>query len=178
MIQQHRARRLHWDLRLERDGVYVSWAVPRGLPADRATNHLAVRVEDHPLEYGSFEGTIPAGEYGAGEVTIWDEGTYEATKWTDREVKFRLRGTRVDARFVLFKTRGDDWMIHREDPTSEGWEPLPELVRPMLAVPGALPEERGADWRYELKWDGVRTIAYVEGGRVRLASLRRRRSPT
>ena len=86
VIQEHRARRLHWDLRLERDGVYESWAVPRGLPADRATNHLAVRVEDHPLEYGSFEGTIPAGEYGAGEVTIWDEGTYEATKWTDREV--------------------------------------------------------------------------------------------
>ena len=170
VIQQHRARRLHWDLRLERDGVYVSWAVPRGLPADRATNHLAVRVEDHPLEYGSFEGTIPAGEYGAGEVTIWDEGTYEATKWTDREVKLRLRGTRVDARFVLFKTRGDDWMIHREDPTSEGWEPLPELVRPMLAVPGALPEERGADWRYEFKWDGVRTIAYVQSGRVRLVS--------
>ncbi len=170
VIQEHRARRLHWDLRLERDGVYVSWAVPKGLPAGRSTNHLAVHVEDHPLEYGSCEGSIPAGQYGAGEVTIWDEGTYEGTKWTGREVKFHLGGTRVDARFVLIKTCGDDWMIHREDPAPDGWEPIPELVRPMLAVAGALPEERGVDWRYEFKWDGVRTIAYVEGGRVRLVS--------
>ena len=170
VIQEHHARRLHWDLRLERDGVYVSWAVPKGLPADKTTNHLAVHVEDHPLEYGSFEGTIPKGEYGAGEVTIWDKGSYEATKWTDREVKFHLHGSRVDGRFVLFKTRGDDWMIHREDPPPDGWEPLPGVLRPMLAVAGVLPAERGTDWRYEFKWDGVRTIAYVEGGSVRLSS--------
>jgi bifunctional non-homologous end joining protein LigD len=170
VIQEHHARRLHWDLRLERDGVYVSWAVPKGLPTDKATNHLAVHVEDHPLEYGTFEGTIPKGEYGAGEVAIWDKGTYEATKWTDREVKFHLHGERVDARFVLFQTRGDDWMIHREDPAPEGWEPLPKVVRPMLAVAGKLPADNGSEWRYEFKWDGVRTIAYVEGGRVRLAS--------
>ncbi|MGH9100816.1 MAG: non-homologous end-joining DNA ligase, partial [Acidimicrobiales bacterium] len=130
----------------------------------------AVHVEDHPLEYGSFEGTIPAGEYGAGEVAIWDTGTYEATKWTDREVKFHLHGARVDARFVLFSTRGDDWMLHREDPAPEGWEPLPGSVAPMLAVAGELPSEQEGDWRYEYKWDGVRTIAYVEGGRVRLVS--------
>jgi bifunctional non-homologous end joining protein LigD len=170
VIQEHHARRLHWDLRLERDGVYVSWAVPKGIPTDRATNHLAVHVEDHPLEYGSFEGTIPTGEYGAGRVAIWDKGTYEAAKWTDREVKFHLHGERVDARFVLFKTRGDDWMIHREDAAPEGWEALPELVRPMLAVAGGLPSELHTDWRFEFKWDGVRTIAYVEGGRVRLVS--------
>lgn len=172
MIQEHHARRLHWDLRLERDGVYVSWAVPKGLPTDRVRNHLAVHVEDHPLAYGSFEGTIPAGEYGAGEVTIWDSGTYEATKWTEREVKFHLHGRRVDARFVLFRTRGDDWMLHREDPPPEGWEPVPELVRPMLAVAGELPDEHRHDWRFEFKWDGVRTIAYVEGGSVRLTSRR------
>jgi len=172
VIQEHHARRLHWDLRLERDGVYVSWAVPKGLPTDKATNHLAVHVEDHPLEYGSFEGTIPSGEYGAGEVTIWDRGTYEASKWTGREVKFHLHGGRVDARFVLFQTRGDDWMLHREDPPPEGWEPLPALVRPMLAVSGELPAERGGDWRYEFKWDGVRTIATVDGGRLRLTSRR------
>ena len=169
MIQEHHARSLHWDLRLERDGVYVSWAIPKGIPTDRTTNHLAVHVEDHPLEYGSFEGTIPEGEYGAGTVTIWDRGTYEATKWTEREVKVHLHGSRVDARFVLFRTDGDDWMIHREDPPPTGWERVPELVRPMLATPGDLPrDERG--WSYEYKWDGVRAIAYVEGGRVRLAS--------
>lgn len=167
MIQEHHARRLHWDLRLERDGVYVSWAVPKGLPDDRGTNHLAVHVEDHPLEYGSFEGTIPKGEYGAGTVTIWDRGTYEASEWTDREVKFHLHGSRVDARFALFQTRGQNWMIHRVDPAPAGWEPLPDHVAPMLATSGELPvDERG--WRYEFKWDGVRAVAYVEGGRVRL----------
>jgi bifunctional non-homologous end joining protein LigD len=167
VIQEHHARQLHWDLRLERDGVYVSWAVPKGLPPDQGTNHLAVHVEDHPLEYGSFEGTIPKGEYGAGEVRIWDSGTYEAPVWTDREVKFHLHGSRVDARYALFQTDGDNWMVHRMDPAPSGWEPLPELVRPMLAVPGDLPEDESG-WSYEFKWDGVRALAYVEGGRARL----------
>lgn len=149
--------------------MYVSWAVPKGLPTDKRTNHLAVHVEDHPLEYGSFEGTIPEGEYGAGEVLIWDRGTYEAAKWTAREVKFHLHGARVDARFVLFRTGGDNWMIHREDPPPAGWEPLPDLVRPMLATAGDLPSDDPA-WRYEFKWDGVRALAYAEGGRLRLLS--------
>jgi bifunctional non-homologous end joining protein LigD len=168
VIQEHHARRLHWDLRLERDGVLVSWAVPKGLPMDPHRNHLAVHVEDHPFDYGSFEGTIPAGEYGAGVVTIWDRGTYEASLWTDREVKFDLHGARVQARFVLFQTDGDNWMIHREDPPPPGWTPLPELVRPMLATAGDLPAGDGDDWSYEFKWDGIRTVAYVEGGSVRL----------
>jgi bifunctional non-homologous end joining protein LigD len=168
VIQEHHARRLHWDLRLERDGVLVSWAVPKGLPVDPHRNHLAVHVEDHPFEYGSFEGTIPAGEYGAGVVTIWDRGTYEASVWTDREVKFHLHGERVDARFVLFQTDGDNWMIHREDPPPTGWAPLPELVRPMLATAGGLPSGAGDGWAFEFKWDGIRTIAYAEGGRARL----------
>ena len=170
MIQEHHARRLHWDLRLEHDGVYASWAVPKGLPTDPTANHLAVHVDDHPLEYGSFQGVIAKGEHGAGEVVIWDKGTYEASTWTEREVKFHLHGARVDARFVLFWTRGDDWMLHRVDPAPEGWEPLPARIRPMLAVSGALPSEHGTDWRYEFKWDGVRTIAFVQGGRVRLTS--------
>src|SRR4029077_11501193 len=92
VIQEHHARRLHWDFRLERDGVLVSWALPKGVPNDPAVNHLAVHTEDHPLEYGSFEGQIPRGEYGGGEVTIWDHGTYQVVKWTPREVKVMLTG--------------------------------------------------------------------------------------
>lgn len=167
VIQEHHARRLHWDLRLERDGVYVSWAVPKGLPTDPTSNHLAVHVEDHPLEYGSFEGTIPKGEYGAGVVSIWDKGTYDATLWSEREVKFHLHGSRVDARFALFETKAPNWMIHREEPMPQGWEPLPGVIRPMLARLGDLPE-RDEGWSYEYKWDGVRAVAYIESGRIRI----------
>ena len=127
VVQEHHASALHWDFRLERDGVLVSWAVPKGLPPDPKVNHLAVQTEDHPLEYASFEGTIPAGEYGGGVVTIWDHGHYDLEKWTEREVKVVLHGERVNGRFVLFKT-GKNWMIHRMDaPARPGWERLPDL---------------------------------------------------
>jgi bifunctional non-homologous end joining protein LigD len=165
VIQEHHARRLHWDFRLERDGVLVSWALPKGVPSDPAVNHLAVHTEDHPLEYGGFEGEIPRGEYGAGAVTIWDHGTYETEKWTPREVKVRLRGQRVSGGFALFQTRGSQWMIHRER------QLMPTGIRPMLAVTGHVPapKDRG-DWALEMKWDGVRAVAFIEKGRVRLMS--------
>ena len=168
VIHEHHASHLHWDLRLERDGVLVSWAVPKGMPMDPKQNHLAVHVEDHPLEYAAFHGTIPAGEYGAGTVTIWDAGTYECEKWTDAEVKVVLHGKHLEGRYVLFQTDGDQWMAHRMDPPPSGWEPLPAKVNPMLATAGHLPEGEG--WSYEFKWDGVRAIAYIDGGRVRLMS--------
>jgi bifunctional non-homologous end joining protein LigD len=170
VIQEHHARSLHWDFRLERDGVLVSWAVPKGLPVDRGVNHLAVHVEDHPIEYGHFAGTIPDHEYGAGTVTIWDHGSYECTEWTDKSVKVTLHGSRVEGRYGLFHTDGDNWMIHHVDPAPAGWEPLPELVRPMLATASAELPEADDEWAYEFKWDGVRTVAYVDGGRVRVLS--------
>ncbi len=89
VIHKHRATRLHYDVRLERDGALPSWAVPRGLPTRPGDKRLAVRTEDHPLEYGSFEGTIPEGHYGAGEVRIFDDGWYEPLEWTEKKVSFR-----------------------------------------------------------------------------------------
>jgi bifunctional non-homologous end joining protein LigD len=163
VIQEHHARRLHWDFRLERDGVLVSWALPRGVPSDPAVNHLAVHTEDHPLEYGSFEGEIPRGEYGAGAVTIWDHGSYETLKWAPAEVKVVLRGQRVSGGYVLFQTRGNQWMIHRERLV------LPPGLRPMLAVTGVVPRDL-QHWALEMKWDGVRALAYIEKGKVRLMS--------
>lgn len=167
VIQEHHARALHWDFRLERDGVLVSWSVPKGIPLSHRQNRLAVQTEDHPLDYATFEGRIPAGEYGGGSVTIWDRGHYECEKWDEDEIIVVLHGDKVEGRYVLFRTDGKNWMLHRMDPTPSSFGPLPTLVRPMLAVPGALPtdDER---WGYEFKWDGVRAVAYVEGGRVRL----------
>jgi bifunctional non-homologous end joining protein LigD len=164
VVQEHHARRLHWDFRLERDGVLVSWALPKGVPGDPAANHLAVRTEDHPLEYAGFHGEIPRGEYGGGEVTIWDHGTYEVVKWTDREVKVDLHGTRVSGSYALFATGGKNWMIHRER------LPLPASMAPMLAAPGRAPARDLAAWAVEMKWDGVRALAFIETGRLRLVS--------
>ena len=163
VIQEHHARRLHWDFRLERGGVLVSWALPKGVPSDPAVNHLAVHTEDHPLEYGRFEGQIPRGEYGAGAVTIWDHGTYETVKWAPSEVKVLLHGQRVTGGYVLFQTKGSQWMIHRERLA------LPGPLRPMLAVTAPAPRDLD-HWALEMKWDGVRALAYIERGQVRLMS--------
>jgi bifunctional non-homologous end joining protein LigD len=168
VVQEHHARRLHWDLRLEHDGVLASWAVPRGIPPDPARNHLAVRTEDHPLEYLEFHGEIPAGQYGAGTMKIWDRGTYETHKFRDDEVMVTFHGERVRGRYVLFRTKGDDWMIHRMDPPEDpDREPMPERLEPMLARTGPLPPD-DENWAFEIKWDGVRAIAFVDGGRLRL----------
>jgi bifunctional non-homologous end joining protein LigD len=167
VVQEHHARRLHWDFRLERDGVLVSWALPKGIPDDPAVNHLAVHTEDHPLQYAEFHGQIPRGEYGGGTITIWDHGTYELVKWDDREVKVILHGTRVTGGYALFsvdRSGGKDWIIHRER------LPLPVGMRPMLAVTGAFPARDTGAWAVEMKWDGVRALAFIEAGRLTLRS--------
>jgi bifunctional non-homologous end joining protein LigD len=169
VIQEHHARALHWDFRLEHEGVLVSWALPKGLPVDPTANHLAVHTEDHPLEYGGFQGDIPAGEYGGGHVSIWDSGDYNLEKWTDTEIKVVLHGTVAKGRYVLFPTHGKNWMIHRMDPAPKDFEPLPRRIRPMLAIAGSLPTDDDG-WAYEIKWDGIRAMLYVEGGRVRALS--------
>jgi bifunctional non-homologous end joining protein LigD len=173
VIQEHHARRLHWDLRLERDGVLLSWAVPRGIPPDPKRNHLAVHTEDHPLEYLDFEGDIPKGEYGGGKMRIWDRGRYEAEKMRDDELIVTLHGDRARGRYALFQTDGDNWMIHRMDPPEDpDREPMPEHIAPMLAtLSKTLPPDE-ENYSYEVKWDGVRSIAYVDGGRARFESRR------
>ncbi len=114
VVQEHHAHRLHYDFRLERDGVLKSWAVPKGIPATAGEKHLAVAVEDHPLEYITFEGSIPEGEYGAGTVTVWDSGTYESKHWDAEKIEVVLHGQRLSGIYVLvkFKRAGDkDWLL-------------------------------------------------------------------
>lgn len=205
VIQEHHARRLHWDFRLENDGVLVSWALPKGTPTDTKQNHLAVHTEDHPLEYGGFAGDIPHGEYGAGHVDIWDHGDYELEKWRDDEVIATLHGQPdgglggVPRRFALIRTaRGGDeknWLIHLMKPDAEHGEaeehakdkpgkaapasrrrspgaPIADPpVSPMLATLGSAADLHDEDeWAFEMKWDGIRAIAEVRGGRLRLTT--------
>ncbi|BBZ21952.1 ATP-dependent DNA ligase [Mycolicibacter hiberniae] len=173
VIQEHHARRLHYDFRLERDGVLVSWAVPKNLPETTAVNHLAVRTEDHPLEYGSFEGTIPKGEYGAGTVRIWDSGTYVTEKFEDPagegaekgEVIVVLSGSRISGRYALIRTAGDQWLAHRmKDQQAFTFSEL----APMLATHGSVTRLDPNQWAFEGKWDGYRLLVEAENGEVRL----------
>jgi bifunctional non-homologous end joining protein LigD len=174
VIQKHRATRLHYDLRLERDGVLVSWAVPKGLPTQRGVRHLAIQTEDHPLEYATFEGNIPKGHYGAGEVVIWDRGRYGLVEWTDKKVSFRLFGSRYDGtEYHLVKT-AQGWLVFMASASEElaaGTSPPSYL--PMLAEGGYEPFE-DQRWRFEPKFDGVRTLVYVQGEGVRLVSRKGR----
>ena len=174
VIHEHHARRLHWDLRLEREGVLASWALPKGIPEAPEDNRFAAATEDHPLEYIDFHGKIPAGQYGAGSMTIWDQGTYECLKWDPRKIEVALHGKRLNARYALFPIDKEeppkDWMIHRMDPPADpGREPMPARIKPMLARSGTLPSHEEG-WAYEIKWDGVRAIAYSSPGELRLES--------
>ncbi|HEU4971747.1 MAG TPA: DNA polymerase ligase N-terminal domain-containing protein, partial [Gaiellaceae bacterium] len=170
VIQRHAARRLHYDFRLERDGALASWAVPKGVPLRKGERHLAVHVEDHPLEYGDFEGDIPAGEYGAGTVEIWDRGTYDLLEEKrDGGLTVRLRGERLDGVWTLVPARLDgdpkNWLLLRKD-AGDGsggrYEPMKAVATDTLPV--------GEGWVFEPKWDGFRAIVTVSGGDVTLTS--------
>ena len=154
-IQRHSARRLHYDLRLEMDGVLKSWALPNGPTLDPAIKRLAVHVEDHPLDYGSFEGTIPSGNYGAGNVTLWDRGTYEwlgpktpAQMWESGDLKLRFHGHKIVGEFALVRTnrgKGKDWLLikKKDFAVREGWDPESD-TRSVLQGPAELSSVEGA----------------------------------
>jgi bifunctional non-homologous end joining protein LigD len=176
VVQRHDARRLHYDFRLERDGALASWAVPKGVPLEPGQQHLAVHVEDHPLEYASFEGEIPKGNYGAGTVEIWDEGTYELVEEKrDGGLTVRLHGRRLEGTWALVpaKLSGDpkNWLIIRKRDDSGLSNRLLQSRRyaPMLAtLASELPSGKG--WLFEVKWDGFRAIGRVAGGEATLTS--------
>ncbi len=115
VVQEHNATRLHWDLRLEMGGVLKSWAVPKGPPLEIGVKRLAVQVEDHPLDYAKFEGTIPNGMYGAGTVEIWDNGTYEPTKISEDKIMVIFNGKKLKGPYVMIKTRfaKNSWLLFK-----------------------------------------------------------------
>lgn len=223
VIQEHHASRLHWDVRLEHEGVLVSWAVPKGPPLETGVQRLAVQTEDHPMEYGTFEGTIPKDEYGGGEVSIWDTGTIQIEKWREGSEVIAVCHGQDDGglgglprRFAFVHTgrmgkgrrtaaakeaEQKNWLLQLmkdqpEGPESED-EPggdrgetasraqksaaragsetaadeMSEPLAPMLATLGSRSDIREDEqWAYEMKWDGVRAIATVTAGAVRLTS--------
>ena len=173
VVQRHDARRLHYDFRLERNGALASWAVPKGVPLEPGEQHLAVHVEDHPIEYARFEGEIPAGQYGAGTVELWDSGTYELLEEKrNGGLTVRLHGSRLEGVWALVpaKLSGDpkNWLIIRK--REDGDAPRPRRAyRPMLAtLESSVPRADG--WLFEVKWDGYRAIASVVGGEATLTS--------
>ena len=179
MIHQHYARRLHFDLRLEMFNgstpVLVSWAVPKNLPMRKGKPHLAVHVEDHPFEYGKFSGTIPAGEYGAGEVRIFDKGTYTVDEQEPGKLTITLQGDRMQGTWHLVRTRRsdsgqDEWLAMLRSNDRPDPEPAPEL-QPMMATLVKDPFDND-DWIFEPKWDGVRTLAVCGIDSTQLVSRR------
>jgi bifunctional non-homologous end joining protein LigD len=195
VIQMHRASRLHYDFRLEAGGVLASWAIPKGPTRDPAQKRLAMHVEDHPYEYRTFEGIIPAGNYGAGEVIVWDEGTYTLAEGTDPvheiakgAIKFILNGKKLRGMFTLVKIKprsdesGEPWLLikDRDAFVDATWGPadephsarssLPRDPAPMLATLVDAPFD-DPKWLFEIKWDGYRAIASIGAdGRVDLRS--------
>jgi len=223
-VQRHDATRLHYDFRLEVDGTLKSWAVPKGPSLEPLSKNLAMHVEDHPLDYGNFEGNIPKGEYGGGSVMLWDRGVYEllgdapANAQIERgDLKFRLHGEKLRGEFALVKMKnrgkGNEWLIikKKDAEAKPGWNiedhshsvltgrtqqevaenlpavapatsnqppatipgaiqsPMPRAIAPMLATLTTHPPS-GDQWLYEVKWDGVRAILFVEDNQLRILS--------
>ncbi len=224
-VQRHHASHLHYDLRLEVGGTLKSWAVPKGPTLDPTEKRLAMLVEDHPLAYGDFEGTIPKGNYGAGSVMLWDRGTFHVLgdlpsdqQLARGDFKFKLSGKKLSGEFAIVRMKrgkGNEWLLIKKKDASArpGWDPedhavsiltgrtqeeiarelhpvdqpvdaarrrefprhaaeapMPKVIAPMLAELGKGTPPSGEDWLFEVKWDGVRAVCFVEDGQVRIIS--------
>ncbi len=161
VVHRHHASHLHYDLRLERTGTLKSWAVPKGLPPRPGVKRLAVAVEDHPVSYLTFEGSIPKGQYGAGRVWVFATGRYEITKEKREGFYFRLISTELNAEYRFINTRGKDWLLERVDTPQVDW--LQSPVAPMVAQSRTIPPD-SADYLYEVKWDGIRALISLDDG--------------
>src|SRR5579872_2688131 len=229
-VQRHDATRLHYDFRLEIDGTLKSWAVPKGPSLEPLAKSLAVHVEDHPLDYGNFEGNIPKGEYGGGSVMLWDRGTFELlgdmpgqAQIERGDLKFRLRGEKLRGEFALVRMKnrgkGNEWLlIKKKDADARpGWNvedyarsvltgrtqqeiaenlpatavlhsptrslaklkgaiesPMPRSIQPMLATLAEHPPS-GPEWLYEVKWDGVRALCFIDNNQLSIYSRTQKR---
>jgi DNA ligase D-like protein (predicted ligase)/DNA ligase D-like protein (predicted polymerase)/DNA ligase D-like protein (predicted 3'-phosphoesterase) len=165
VVHRHHASRLHYDLRLEQDGVLKSWAVPKGLPPRPGIMRLAVNVEDHPLEYVNFEGAIPKGEYGGGMMWKFAQGRYQITKQKKDGFYFRLQSPQLNAEYRTHRTKENQWLLERVDKPQIDW--LHDPIEPMLARSVDKPPH-SEDYLYEVKWDGIRAMIVLDEGEIRI----------
>lgn len=167
VVHRHHASRLHYDLRLEQDGTLKSWAVPRGLPPRPGIKRMAIATEDHPIEYLTFNGEIPKGEYGGGKMWIYALGKYQITKQKKDGFYVRLQSREVNAEYRMYKTKNKEWLLERVDIPQADY--LTDIVAPMLAGKvDKVPE--GDEYVYEVKWDGIRAMISVDEGVVTIRS--------
>src|SRR6266436_4120205 len=165
VVHRHHASRLHYDLRLEQNGVLKSWAVPKGLPPRPGIKRLAVSVEDHPLEYVEFEGAIPKGEYGGGMMWKFAQGRHEITRAKKDGFYFRLQSRELNGEYRVHHTKENQWLLERVDTPQTDW--LQTKIEPMLARAADKPPE-SEDYFYEVKWDGIRAIVSLDEGEIRI----------
>lgn len=166
-IQLHNASNLHYDLRLEDQGVLLSWAIPKGLPYRKGVKRLAIRTEDHPMEYLEFEGTIPKGEYGAGEMWVFALGQTNWIKKSETKYEFELDSPQIKGHYYLYRTKGEQWLIERKNEASDTF--LEQVIKPQLAdVSKAIPT--GFNYSFEIKWDGIRSMIYIKDDKVKILS--------
>lgn len=170
VIHRHHASHLHYDLRLEQNGVLKSWAVPKGLPPRPGVKRLAVQTEDHPMEYLNFDGKIPKGQYGAGEMWIYALGKYQITKEKKDGFYFRLNSKEMSGEYRMHRTKERQYLLERVDQPQVDY--LERFIEPMLAESRDTPP-KGTDYIYEVKWDGIRAMVSYEEGKVTLHTRNR-----